>query len=152
MLPSKTFGQVPTAPCTNAMLRPKRCVEFVLFASICSAALMGCAAPRADPARLAQTPAELQALQAMQAENPALMKDPEMMEIALQSFRAGQARRQALAIELRHQYPTLTPAELLTLIDDRMARESDAMLNTAMPARVDCQSMRLGAFVNTSCY
>jgi hypothetical protein len=82
--------------------------------------LHGCAG-HVDLQQLAKTPDELQALHQFKAEHPEA--NEEDLTMALEVYRAGRLRKQALSIQFSHQFPKATAEEVNILVDDQMARE-----------------------------
>jgi len=110
---------------------------------------------------LTSNPIEARGLARLAQEHPDLFKTRDDFEIALAAQRAGRVRRQAVAIELRQQYPNVTEEEMQVLVKDRLLREgppgglsqAPAMAPIAPMPMINCTSMDFGlGMTTTSCY
>lgn len=143
-------------------------MRYTAWALIGSLMMTGCASPtvhysheRSLPLEqniqeLGRTEAERTALREFASAHPDLADRP-LLEEYLHAARAGDRRRRALAIQFRHQYPNLTPAEASVLIDDQMAREAEALFSVPpstwpSPSQgIECTSLQFNNMTHTSC-
>lgn len=94
---------------------------------------------------------EIAALEQFVQEYPD-MADRDTMQAFLGGRRQGHVRRQALMIQLRHQYPKASAQELHVLVEDQMNRDAQTMLPMPPPG-INCTSMNLGfGMTSTNCY
>lgn len=157
-----------------------RTEQFLLLAG-CLALLAGCAsepsthhapaspATSADRApvdvyQLARTEDEVAFLQILLSQNPEWAGDEGMLRRALAYHRQLNLRTQALAIQLRHQYPAATQEEIAVLVQDAVIREKnerqDAITRSILSAPpassgsspTHCFSDKVFGTIYTDCY
>jgi len=123
----------------------------------------GCqSAPKKNglPAVQVQTSDESRFVEQFKREFPDLAAKPRTLNAALMGYRAARIRQQALAIELRQQYPNATDEEMQVLLQDRLLREgppggglsqAPAMAPMAPMPMLSCISMDLGLYSTMDC-